>query len=99
MRHTDCGANMIGVELQCLMADVGSVFKSLLSELGDGPLVPSFGKVGGFVDQCGCLANGLGVLIVLIQPAQPRHLVLLTPVAVAPPKLPNATIRQEAHAA
>ena len=52
-------AEVIGIDLQGLVAVADRFGKLVGGEVGDRPLVPGFGKPGGFVEQFGRLPDGL----------------------------------------
>ena len=99
MGEADGGTEVVRIELERLVAVVGGVFELPLGKMADGPLVPGFGKGGSVVDQIGRFVDCLGVVLVLIQPADAGQAVLLLLTAVPPPELANAAVGQEAHAA
>ena len=98
MSHADGCAEVIGVELERLVAIVGRVFELPLGEVADGPLIPGFGEPGSVVDERRRFADRFGILLVVVQPGHARQALLVTNVAVAPPKLPNAVVGEQAHA-
>jgi hypothetical protein len=49
--------------------------------------------MGRLVDQRGCRSIGFGILLVLIETADAAERALLPQISIAPPKLPNPTIR------
>ena len=100
MGHADGGAEVIRIQLQRLMAIVGRFFELLSAR--NTPIARWFqasANCAASSIELRRFADRFGVLLVLVQPAQAGQLLLLAMIAVAPPKLANAAVGQEPHAA